>query len=32
VKVQKTGKHYSELSSQDLEAIIAWIKAGAAEK
>ena len=32
VKVQRTGKHYSELSAQDLEAIIAWIKAGAPEK
>jgi hypothetical protein len=32
VKVQKTGKHYGELSAQDLEAIIAWIKAGAPEK
>jgi len=32
VKVQKTGKHYGELSAADLEAIIAWIKAGAPEK
>ena len=32
VKVQKTGKHFGELSPQDLAAIVAWIEAGAPEK
>jgi cytochrome b subunit of formate dehydrogenase/cytochrome c5 len=32
VKVQRTGKHYGELNAQDLQAIIAWISAGAPEK